>query len=224
VSKEEILSRLSKAVVDGDEDLADEAAKDAVITELDASEAIIDGLAHGMAIVGDYFEKQQYFLTEVVVASLAFKAGVAVLKPHIKTVLADGTAAVVIGTVQGDTHDIGKNIVGIMLEAAGFEVHDAGRDVSPESFVEKVRETKALVLGLSALMTSSMVSMKKVIELLVKEGLRDKVKIIIGGAPVSARYAREIGADAYSHDAVDAVRVVKQLLDIKDAIAGSAVA
>jgi methylmalonyl-CoA mutase cobalamin-binding domain/chain len=140
------------------------------------------------------------------------KAGVAVLSPHLSKET-DSPGVVVLGTVQGDTHDIGKNIVAIMLDAAGFEVHDVGRDVSPRIFVDKVRETKADILGLSALMTSSMVNMKGVIDLLVKENVRDHVKVLIGGAPISQRYASEIGADAYSTDAADAVRVAKAILD-----------
>jgi dimethylamine corrinoid protein len=209
--KEEIFARLSRAVVEGDEDAAAGAAEDAVKENIDAAEEIMDGLAAGMSIVGNYYENQKYFLTEVLISADAFKAGVAVLSPHLNKG-ADSPGVVVIGTVQGDTHDIGKNIVRIMLDAAGFEVHDVGRDVPPQTFVDKVKETKADILGLSALMTSSMVNMKGVIELLVKERVRDQVKVLIGGAPVSPRYAKEIGADAYSAEAVNAVRVAKAIL------------
>lgn len=209
--EQDILGQLSRAVVEGEEEEAAAAAQRALESGIDAGVAIVDGLAKGMEIVGRYFESQRYFLPEVVLASLAFEAGVKVLKPHLKATAAQ-PGVVVLGTVQGDTHDIGKNLVGIMLGAAGFEVHDAGRDVPPEAFAAKVRETKADILGLSALMTTSMAGMRAVVELLKKEGLRDQVKIMIGGAPVSERYAKEIGADAYSADAVSAVRLAKSLL------------
>ncbi len=211
MSEQQILEQLAQAVIDGDEDLADSVAQQAIAAGLDAGVAIVDGLAKGMEVVGRYFEEQEYFLPEVVMASLAFQNGVKILKPHLPTQVAQ-PGVVVIGTVQGDTHDIGKNLVGIMLEAAGFEVHDAGRDVPPEVFTAKVRETQANLLGLSALMTTSMVGMKAVVDLLKQEGLRDNVKIMIGGAPVSERYAQDIGADGYSTDAVSAVRLAKRLL------------
>jgi corrinoid protein of di/trimethylamine methyltransferase len=209
--KEEIFTQLSDAVVEGDEDLAISAAKRILEEGFDPTEAIMIGLAGGMAIVGEYYENQRYFLTEVIISAEAFNAGVGVLLPHLKNDV-DSPGVAVIGTVLGDTHDIGKNIVGIMLGAAGFVVHDAGRDVSPADFIAKVKETQADILGLSALMTSSMVNMKKVVDLLVTEGIRDEVKVIIGGAPVSQRYANEIGADGYSADAVAAVRLAKSLL------------
>jgi corrinoid protein of di/trimethylamine methyltransferase len=212
--KEEVFSLLGDAVIEGDDALAVSAAKRVIQEGLDPTEAIMEGLAGGMAVVGEYYENQQYFLTEVIISAEAFNAGVEILLPHLQTDIAP-PGVVVIGTVQGDTHDIGKNIVGIMLNAAGFVVHDVGRDVSPETFVAKVKETNADILGLSALMTSSMVNMKKVVERLKQEGVRENVKVIIGGAPVSTRYAKEIGADGYSPDAVDAVRLAKSLLAVQ---------
>ncbi len=211
MAEREILNQLAQAVIDGEEEAAGATARKAIEAGIDASAAIVDGLAKGMETVGRYFESQRYFLPEVVMASLAFQEGVKVLEPHL-TATSEKVGVVVIGTVQGDTHDIGKNLVGIMLGAAGFEVHDAGRDVPPETFAAKIKETKANILGLSALMTTSMVGMKTVIDLLEKEGLRNQVKIMIGGAPVSERYAKEIGADAYSVDAISAVRLAKSLL------------
>jgi len=214
----EIFKKLQEAVIEGEEDVAVAAAKEAVAAGVDASEAIVEGLAKGMETVGRYFEEQRYFLTEVILSSYAFQAGVKVLKSHIK-VEAESPGILVLGTVLGDTHDIGKNIVGIMFGAAGYEVHDLGRDVAPEAFVQKVRETKANILGLSALMTTSMDSMKSVIKLLKDEGLRDSVKVIIGGAPVSNRYAQQIGADGYATNAVHAIRVAKDLLENKIVLA-----
>lgn len=211
MSKRIILDRLAKAVINGSEEEAAKTAEEAIEVGLDATESIVDGLAKGMEIVGHYYEQQKYFLPEVILASHALNAGVAVLKPHIKTE-AKSPGVVVLGTVFGDTHDIGKNVVGIMFGAAGYEVHDAGRDVAAEVFVKKVKETNADILGLSALMTTSMINMKPVIELLEKEGLREKVKVLVGGAPVSSRFAKEIGSDGYAVDAVSAVRVAKELL------------
>lgn len=211
MSNQKIFEKLAKAVVNGNEDEAVAAANEAIEAKLDATEAIIGGLAKGMEIVGHYYEAQKYFLPEVILGSLALNAAVKVLKPHIK-VEAESPGRVVLGTVQGDTHDIGKNIVGIMLGAAGYEVHDAGRDVPPEVFAGKVRETKADILGLSALMTTSMANMRLVIDLLDKEGIRDSVKVLVGGAPVSQRFAENIGADGYAANAVSAVRVARELL------------
>jgi dimethylamine corrinoid protein len=205
------LEKLAAAVVAGSEEQAVAASREAIDRNLDATEAIIRGLAGGMEIVGQYYESQKYFLTEVVMASTALNAGVAVLKPHIK-VEAESRGSVVLGTVQGDTHDIGKRIVAIMLGAAGYEIHDAGRDVPPERFIELVKETGADVLGLSALMTTSMVNMKTVIEVLSAEGLRDSVKVVVGGAPISRRFAKEIGADGYAANAHQAIKVVDELL------------
>ncbi|MHC6179068.1 corrinoid protein [Clostridium sp. JNZ X4-2] len=211
--KEEIFKKLIASVVDGDEELAGESAGKAIEIGIDPTEAIIKGLAEGMSVVGDYFESQEYFLPEVIISADAFKAGVDVLKPHLNLEKSDKPAKVVIGTVQGDTHDIGKNIVSIMLGASGFEIYDVGRDVSPQVFVDKVKEINADILALSALMTSSMVNMKKVIELLKKDKIRDKVKVIIGGAPISQRYCDQIGADGYSVDAVAAIRKAKNLIN-----------
>ncbi|HBF37217.1 MAG TPA: cobalamin-binding protein [Firmicutes bacterium] len=211
MSEQEILEQLAHTVVEGEEETAGVIAQQALDAGIDPGIAIVNGLAKGMETVGHYFESQRYFLPEVVLASLAFQAGVKVLQPHLKAT-AVKTGVVVLGTVQGDTHDIGKNLVAIMLGAAGFEVHDVGRDVPPEVFAAKVKETRANILGLSALMTTSMAGMKTVIDLLKKEGLREQVKIMIGGAPVSERYAHEIGADAYSVDAVSAVRLAQSLV------------
>jgi len=212
MSKDLIFQQLSQAVVDGNEENAVIAAQRAIETGTDAGDAITQGLSKGMDIVGTYFERQRYFLPEVVVSSLAFHAGVDVLKPHIKVEQAD-RRTVVLGTVQGDTHDIGKNLVAILFRAAGYDVQDVGKDVAPEAFVAKVRETGADLLGLSALMTTSMVNMKGVITLLERDGLRGNVKVIVGGAPVSQRYSYEIGADGYAANAAGAVRLAKALFE-----------
>ena len=211
MSKQELFGQLAQAVVDGDEDLAMATSHKVIAGKIDATEAIFQGLAKGMETVGQYFETQKYFLPEVVVSAEAFKRGVEILKPHIK-VQSKSPGVIVLGTVYGDTHDIGKNIVAIIFEAAGYTVHDLGRDVPPAAFVAKVKETRADVLGLSALMTTSMTNMKLVIDLLVKEGIRDQVKVIVGGATVTHRYAKEINADAYGQDAIKSLRLVNDLL------------
>ena len=211
MSKQKLFEQLSKAVIEGDEELAIATSREVVAKNLDATEAIFQGLAKGMEVVGQYFETQKYFLPEVVVSAEAFKRGVEILKPHIK-VKAKSPGSIVLGTVYGDTHDIGKNIVAIIFEAAGYTVYDLGRDVPPQVFVDKVKETKADVLGLSALMTTSMTNMKVVIDLLVKEGIRNKVKVIVGGATVTHRFAKEIKADAYGQDAIKTLRLVNDLL------------
>jgi corrinoid protein of di/trimethylamine methyltransferase len=211
MGQETILTALAAAVVAGDEDQARAAAAAALDQGLDPREAIIGGLARGMEKVGRYFEQQRYFLPEVILSAEAFEAGVAVLSPHLP-VTERKPVGVVLGTVAGDTHDIGKNLVGILLKAAGYEVHDLGRDVAANVFVEKVRETGAAGLGLSALMTTSMVQMGVVVQQLEQEGLRDGVRVLIGGAPVSDRYAEEIGADGVAPDAATAVDLARELL------------
>ncbi|MGD0152816.1 MAG: corrinoid protein [Thermacetogeniaceae bacterium] len=211
MAKQEILNRLAQAVIAGSDEDAASGAQEAIASGVDATEAIIEGLTRGINTVSRYYETGRYFLPEVLFAASAFEVGVSVLKPHIKTA-SDSPGVVVIGTVQGDTHDIGKNLVALLLSVNGYEVHDAGRDVTPATFVSKVRETGANILGLSALMTTSMANMEGVVELLHKEGLRDKVKVLIGGAPVSSRYAQKIGADAYAANAFEAVLVANALV------------
>ncbi|MDR1321689.1 MAG: corrinoid protein [Gracilibacteraceae bacterium] len=212
MSKEAIFKKLSEAVFEGEDDLVLEAAEAAITEGVDPTEAIIEGLAAGMSKVGEYYEKQKYFLPEVIISAETFKKGISVLEPHLSKDM-DTLGTVLMGTVQGDVHDIGKNIVIIMLSASGFTVIDLGKDVKPQVFVDKIKEVgKIDIVGMSALMTTSMIGMREVIETLKQEGLRDKVKIMVGGAPVSPRYAEEIGADGYANDAVDGVRVAKKLV------------
>jgi 5-methyltetrahydrofolate--homocysteine methyltransferase len=187
-----------------------------VQTALDAGVApaviLNEGMIAAMAEVGKRFEDGDFFLPEMLAAAMTMQAGLAVLKPHLGE--GDTTAAgtVVIGTVKGDLHDIGKNLVAMMLEGAGFEVKDLGTDVAPEKFVEAVKATNAKVVGLSALLITTMPSMKATIEALQAAGVRDQVKVIIGGAPVNDAYAKQIGADGYSPDASRAVTLAKSLL------------
>jgi corrinoid protein of di/trimethylamine methyltransferase len=212
--KEEILSRLMNAVLNYDVDEAVKAAKEAVEKGVDPVDAIEEGLAKGVRIVGERFGAGEVFLTELAIAAEAMKQAVAVLEPVIsKSAKEKKTLGkVVIGTVEGDIHDIGKSIVGTMLMVAGFEVVDLGVDVPTEKFVEKAKEVKPEIVGLSALMTTTMVKMADVIKALEREGLREKVKVIIGGAPTSKEWAEEIGADGHGGDAMEAVEVTKKLI------------
>jgi len=174
---------------------------------------ILDGgLIAGMTVVGDRFKKRELFLPHVLLAARAMYAGLDLIKPLLIEQGIPTLGKIVIGTVKGDLHDIGKNLVGIMLKGAGFEIVDLGKDVSPDQFIDRAVAENANVIGMSALLTTTMPSMRKVVDLAVRRNVRDKFKIIIGGAPLSVDYARDIGADAYCFDAVSAVDRVKQFM------------
>lgn len=211
-NKEQILSELARSVVELDEDRAVQAAQDALGASVDAFEAIQDGLLVGMNRAGELFEEQEYFVPELLVASDAMYAGLAVLKPHIKAGSIGVTGKVVIGVVEGDTHDIGKNLVRIILQTKGFEVFDLGRDIAPQKLLDKAVEVNADIIALSTLMTTTMANMDATVKLLSERGLRERFKVIIGGSPLSQAYANKIGADGYSKDAISAAELVKQLL------------
>jgi corrinoid protein of di/trimethylamine methyltransferase len=213
-AEEIILNKLANAILKYDPDAAVEAAKEALDSGVDPVKAIEDGLAKGLRIVGERFGSGEAFLAELVVAAEAMKQALKVLEPAISKSSKEKKTLgkVLIGTVEGDIHDIGKNIVSTLLMVTGFEVIDLGVDVPTQKFVEKVKEVKPHILALSALMTTTMTKMEDVIEALKKEGLRDKVKIIVGGAPTSKKWAEEIGADGHGADAMEAVQVVKKLI------------
>jgi len=173
---------------------------------------LLEAMMAGLKACGDRFEKGEYFLPELMGAGDAFKTGMAVLAPKLSAGDQVSQGKVVLGTVHGDVHDIGKYLVGFMLSSTGFTVVDIGTDVSTEGFVQAVREHQPQVLGLSALLTTTMLGMEDVIKELKKQGLRDKVKVLIGGGPVSKKYAEDIGADAYGNDAAQAVTLVRSLL------------
>jgi 5-methyltetrahydrofolate--homocysteine methyltransferase len=177
-----------------------------------AEELLNKGLIAPMAEVGDRFEKGEFFVPEMLVSARAMQAGLAILKPQLVEAGAKTADKVVIGTVKGDLHDIGKNLVAMMLEGAGFEVIDLGTDVPPEKFAAMARETEAKVIGLSALLTTTMQNMKSTIEAIEDLGIRGNIRIIIGGAPVTETFAQEIGADGYAPDASRAVKLAKSLL------------
>jgi len=213
--KEEILNRLRNTVVGCDVEGAVKAAEEALKVGVDPAEAIEEGLAKGVRIVGDRFGAGKAFLTELVIAAEAMKQAIAILEPAISKgakVTRKTLGKVLIGTVEGDIHDIGKSIVGTMLTVAGFEVVDLGVDVPVDKFIEKTREVEPNIIGMSALMTTTMSKMADVIKALEKEGLRKKVKVIVGGAPTSMEWAEEIGADGHGGDAMEAVEVAKKLV------------
>lgn len=176
------------------------------------NEILDNGLIAGMNVIGAKYKAHEIFLPDVLLAAKAMYAGMDVLRPLFLKDEMPTLGRVVIGTVQGDIHDIGKNLVGIMLRGAGFSVVDLGKDVRPERFVAAAKKENAEVIGMSALLTTTMPVMKKVIELLKNEGLNGRVKTIIGGAPVTAEYARHIGADAYGYDSINAVECVRKLV------------
>jgi len=180
----------------------------------DVEKVLNEGLVAGMSVVGAKFKANEFYVPEVLIAARAMKAGMGILRPILAEKNIKGIGTVVLGTVRGDLHDIGKNLVAMMLEGAGFEIIDLGVDVSPEKFIETAKEKKADLVGLSALLTTTMPSMKDVVKAVGDSGLKDKVKVMIGGAPLTQSYADEIGADGYAPDAASAVDEVKQLLGV----------
>ena len=178
----------------------------------DVQKILNEGLLAGMSVVGDRFKKNEFYIPEVLIAARAMKEGMQILRPLLAEKNIKGAGTVVLGTVRRDLHDIGKNLVGMMLEGAGFEVVDLGVDVTPEKFIQVAEERNADITGLSALLTTTMPAMKDVISSLNKSNLRGKVKVMIGGAPVTQDYADEIEADGYAPDAASAVDKAKELL------------
>lgn len=210
--KEELIKKLSDAVVDMEEDETVEISKQCVQNDINAYEAIDKGLANGMNRAGELYEEGEYYIPELLMCSDAMYAGLDVLKPHLKKDENEVKEKVVIGVVQGDTHDIGKNLVRIMMETEGFEVIDLGRDIPPIDFVEKAKEVGASIIVLSTLMTTTMDGMAEVVNILKEQGLKDKIKVMIGGGPISQSYADKIGADGYTTDASKAAKFAKDLI------------
>ena len=208
----DILTRISEHLQQGDDEMVAELTRSAIQQDLSPQEVLDRGLIAGMNAVGDQFRRHDIFLPEVLLAARAMYAGMDELKPLLAREGVPTMGRVVLGTVQGDLHDIGKNLVGILLGGAGFEVTDLGNDVPPERFLKAARESGATVIGMSALLTTTMPGMRKVVDLLKEEGLSGQIRTIVGGAPVSGEFAREIGADAYAYDATNAVDRVKALM------------
>jgi corrinoid protein of di/trimethylamine methyltransferase len=208
---DELLKKLADSVVDMDEEGAVKYSNEAVETRVDAYLAIDKGLAKGMEQAGKLFDEEEYFVPELIICSDAMNAGISVLKPHLKQENQQQKRRGVIGVIEGDTHDIGKNLVKIMLEASGYEITDLGRDVPPQTFVDRAVETGAELILLSSLMTTTMDSMAEVVRLLEKAGIRRRFKVAVGGGPISQAFADRIGADGYAKNANDAVRLCNGL-------------
>jgi len=211
-----VLEQLQEAVIAGLPDQAQELAAQALESGIAPLSAIDGALKPGMRIVGDKYESGEYFIPDLVMAAEAMKGAMEIFEPELlaRQEQREVLGTVVIGTVEGDIHEIGKSLVGTMFSAAGFQVHDLGVDVPAGKFVEQVQETGANVVGLSALLTTTMRNQEAVIEALVEAGLRQRVKVIVGGAPASPEWAETIGADAYAENANEAVGVVRQLLGV----------
>jgi corrinoid protein of di/trimethylamine methyltransferase len=210
----DLLEKITTSIVDGEPDLTVEMTDQALAAGVEPMTILDEGLLPGMQIVGQKFSDGEYFLPNLIVAAMGMKRAMARLEPELRSrhqaVKTAGT--VVIGTVQGDIHEIGKTLVATMLSANGFEVHDLGVDVPAERFVATVQQTGATLVGLSALLTTTMTVQRSIIEALRAAGLRDRVKVMVGGAPVSRQWADEIGADGYAEDAIGAVHLATRLV------------
>jgi 5-methyltetrahydrofolate--homocysteine methyltransferase len=209
---EPLVNEIFSNILDGQHKVVEAKVQEALDSGIDPKVIMNEGMITAMAEVGCLFEAGEYSVPEMLIAARAMKAGLAILKLHLAHANVKSTGKVVIGTVQGDLHDIGKNLVGMTLEGAGFEILDLGPDVSPEKFNEAVKSAEADILALSALLTTTMPKMKATIEALKQAGGRDQIKVIVGGAPLTEQYAQQIGADGFAPDASRAVTLAKSLL------------
>lgn len=217
IEQSELFERLAVAVFELDEDLAARLSQDVIDRGFDAWSAIEHGLLEGVSRAGKLFDEEEYFVPELLIAADAMYAGLKILRPHIKNSDVGHGRKVVIGVVQGDTHDIGKNLVRIMLEVAGFEVIDLGRDVAPAAFVEAAVQHGADLIALSTLMTTTMERMGDVINLLKAKDVRGRFRVIVGGSPLSQQFSDRIGADGYAPKAAQAVQLAKRLTGLLEA-------
>jgi 5-methyltetrahydrofolate--homocysteine methyltransferase len=209
---DQTLQQIFEGVVAGDRVIVPEIVKAALDAGLDPAVILNDSMIAAMTEVGRRFERGDYYVPEMLVAARAMREGLAILKPRLQQADVKSAGTVIAGTVRGDLHDIGKNLVCMMLEGAGFEIQDLGTDVSPAKFVEAVRAGGADIVAMSALLTTTMPHMQVTIKALEEAGLRSQVKVIVGGAPVTVNYAQQIGADGYAPDASQAVTLVKSLM------------
>lgn len=209
----EILNEISCCLQSGDDEKITVLTKEALQKNIDPQDILNNSLIPAMNIIGEKFKSYEIFLPDVLLAAKAMYAAMNELKPYLINEQIPSKGKIVIGTVQGDLHDIGKNLVGILLKGAGFDIIDLGKDVPAEKFVQEAKNQKASVIGLSALLTTTMPVMKNVIETLKQEGLYGKIKVIIGGAPVNQNFCNQIGADAYCYDGASAVECLKAMLN-----------
>lgn len=213
-SKEELLKLMSDAVLEMEEDDVVDYAQEYLDAGYSAFDGIMEGLIDGMNKASDLYDEEEYFVTDILLCSDALYAGLDILKPHLPAAEGDEKIKAVIGVIEGDTHDIGKNLVKIMMDTAGFEMYDLGRDVPPADFVDKAEEVGARIICMSTLMTTTMSGMKDVIDILNERGIRDKYITMIGGGPISQKYADEIGADLYTVNAVEAAARAKEAVGL----------
>jgi len=214
MSKEEFLARMEKAIIEGNKEECEILAKEALEKKFDLNEVIDKGYVPGIQKVGDLWDKGEYFLPELITSAECMKATMIILQPEMEKsqIQTRSKGKVVIGTVQGDIHDIGKNLVSSMLSANGFEVHDLGADVQLEKFVEKAEEESADFICLSALLTTTMLGQKRVVEIIKEKNLSDRIKVLVGGAPVNQKWADDIGANGYGENAMVAVKVAQKII------------
>ena len=204
---EAVIEKIYQGVLNGEREVVVEAVREAIDAKVPAETILKEGMMRAMAETGRLFEEGEYFVPELLIAARAMQGGMDLLKPLLVAADIEPVGRIVIGTVKGDLHDIGKNLVGMMLEGAGFEVIDLGSDVDAEKFVEAVKTNHAHIVGMSALLTTTMTNMPVVIQALKNAGLRDGVKVMVGGAPVTKAYADQIGADGYAPDASQAAKM-----------------
>ncbi len=210
------MQAIAAALIDGDNDAVDEMTKESLAEGTEALEIMDDGLISGMGVVGIKFRENFIFVPEVLACARAMKAGMAYIEPILSASGVEPIGTVIMGTVKGDLHDIGKNLCIMMLRGAGFVVHDLGVDTSDDEFIEAVEEHEARVLGMSALLTTTMPNMGKTIEAFIDEDLREEVKIMVGGAPVTQEFADDMGADGYGKDALACVALAKRFIEEED--------
>ena len=208
-----ILDDVRKSVIEGDLNATQNQVNQALVDKIPPEDILKEGLIAAMTEVGRMFENGEFYVPEMLISARAMKGGLAILRPLLASANIKAIGRVIIGTVQGDLHDIGKNLVGMMLEGAGFEVIDLGVDVSPEKYVAAVKEYHPDLLCCSALLTTTMPRMKDIVQSLREASLRDAVKVMIGGAPVTEQYARDAGADLYAPDAASAAQRARQLME-----------
>jgi 5-methyltetrahydrofolate--homocysteine methyltransferase len=210
LTNEAVLERLKEAVVKFDVDAVKEACDDALQQKIPPYEIVTEGMAKGMEIIGEKYEKGEFFLSELIMAAETMKEGIKIIEPYLQAVGKSSKGQVVLGTVEGDLHDIGKNIVASLLRGSGFGVADLGANVPPRRFVEEAEISNAQIVGMSALLTTTMVKMADTMKALVEAGIRDRLKVILGGAPINSAYATKIGADAAANDAIDGVAICRK--------------
>jgi 5-methyltetrahydrofolate--homocysteine methyltransferase len=208
----ELLQKISEELQKGNYQEMPKLVQEALNANVPPSKILSDGLVAGMDVVGEKFRRDEFFMPEVLISARAMQAGMDILRPKLIETGVKLAGKIVLGTVKGDLHDIGKNLVGMLMEGAGFQVIDLGIDVPSERFVEAVKMNRPNILGLSSLLTTTMPKMKEVIESLVEAGVRGRVKVMVGGAPVTEKFAKDVGADAYAPEAASAVEKARELI------------